>query len=57
VSVSEQWTLLEEDPERFRCPEGIADPGDFCFDLKDLEYGTQYTSDVSFNFTLLLQLG
>ncbi len=57
MSVSEQWTLLEEDPERFRCPEGIADPGDFCFDLKDLEYGTQYTSDVSFNFTLLLQLG
>uniref|UniRef100_A0A914W0E7 Fibronectin type-III domain-containing protein n=1 Tax=Plectus sambesii TaxID=2011161 RepID=A0A914W0E7_9BILA len=46
VSVSEQWIRMEEGPERFRCPESIADPGDYCFDLKDLEYGTQYTSDL-----------
>lgn len=45
--MSEQWTRIEEEPDFFRCPPSIADPGDFCFDLKDLEYGTQYTSDVN----------
>ena len=40
------WTRIEDTPSRFQCPAGIGNPGDFCYDLNDLQYGTQYTSDL-----------
>jgi hypothetical protein len=48
ISVSDKWIRIEESPKWFQCPETVADPEDFCYDLKDLNYGTQYSSDVSF---------
>lgn len=46
-SAGDQWTRVIEKPEHFQCPEGIADPEDFCYNLSQLSFGVQYTADVS----------
>uniref|UniRef100_A0A915Q6K3 Fibronectin type-III domain-containing protein n=1 Tax=Setaria digitata TaxID=48799 RepID=A0A915Q6K3_9BILA len=45
-SAGDQWTRIIESPEYFKCPEGIADPEDFCYDLSKLSFGVQYTADL-----------
>ncbi|MCP9258789.1 Receptor-type tyrosine-protein phosphatase F [Dirofilaria immitis] len=45
-SAGDQWTRIIETPEYFKCPEGIADPEDFCYDLIKLSFGVQYTADL-----------
>uniref|UniRef100_A0A1I8ELT0 Fibronectin type-III domain-containing protein n=1 Tax=Wuchereria bancrofti TaxID=6293 RepID=A0A1I8ELT0_WUCBA len=45
-SAGDQWTRIVEIPEYFKCPEGIADPEDFCYDLSKLSFGVQYTADL-----------
>ncbi|CAG9530835.1 unnamed protein product [Cercopithifilaria johnstoni] len=45
-STSDHWTRIIETPEYFKCPEGIADPEDFCYDLSKLSFGVQYTADL-----------
>ncbi|VDN03313.1 unnamed protein product [Thelazia callipaeda] len=50
-SASDQWTRVIEKPQYFKCPDGIADAEDFCFDLSKLSFGVQYTADVTFTST------
>ncbi|VDN93409.1 unnamed protein product [Brugia pahangi] len=45
-SAGDQWTRIIEIPEYFKCPEGIADPEDYCYDLSKLSFGIQYTADL-----------
>ncbi|EJD74869.1 hypothetical protein LOAG_17881 [Loa loa] len=45
-SAGDQWTRIIETPQYFKCPEGIADPEDFCYDLSKLSFGIQYTADL-----------
>jgi hypothetical protein len=45
-SDEREWTKVVHPPTQFQCPPGIAEADDYCYDLKDLEYGKQYTSDV-----------
>lgn len=47
ISATDNWERNEDRPERFQCPPGIGDPGDFCYDLSNLQFGIQYTADVS----------
>uniref|UniRef100_A0A914BWZ1 Fibronectin type-III domain-containing protein n=1 Tax=Acrobeloides nanus TaxID=290746 RepID=A0A914BWZ1_9BILA len=44
-STAKEWTRIMKPPSFFKCPDNIADANDFCYDLRDLEYGKQYTSD------------
>ncbi|KAI6240848.1 hypothetical protein M3Y99_00392200 [Aphelenchoides fujianensis] len=42
-----KWTTLMKSPRFFRCPPTVATRRDFCYDLKHLDYGKQYTEDQS----------
>ncbi|CDW52276.1 protein sidekick [Trichuris trichiura] len=58
LSSSDKWTTVENFPEEFECPVGIGDESDSCFDLVPLQFGVQYTADVSdiANFDIAYQL-
>lgn len=43
----DKWVEIVRPPQGFECPENIAEAEDFCYDLSDLKYGKQYTSNVS----------
>uniref|UniRef100_A0A915DIS7 Fibronectin type-III domain-containing protein n=1 Tax=Ditylenchus dipsaci TaxID=166011 RepID=A0A915DIS7_9BILA len=43
-SGQDKWTRIVQPPTFFKCPANIAESNDFCYDLRDLEYGKQYTS-------------
>lgn len=49
-SDEDEWKQIIKPPTEFRCRKNIAEPTDFCYDLKDLEYGKQYASKVSVVF-------
>ncbi|VDO74656.1 unnamed protein product [Heligmosomoides polygyrus] len=48
---SAHWTRVYGCPEDFRCPTGLADPADFCLQLRNLLFSVHYISRVSYNLT------
>ncbi|CAI5445350.1 unnamed protein product [Caenorhabditis angaria] len=46
-----KWTRLVAGTDHFMCPEGLADPQDYCFQLKDFFFGVHYISSISYELT------
>ncbi|CAD5222389.1 unnamed protein product [Bursaphelenchus xylophilus] len=42
----DKWVNVHKPASFFKCPKNVAATPDFCYDLRDLEYGQQYTSDL-----------
>ncbi|ULU01578.1 hypothetical protein L3Y34_001716 [Caenorhabditis briggsae] len=48
---SNKWIKLVGGPDHFECPRGIADPEDYCYQLKGLFFGVHYISSISYQLT------
>ncbi|CAB3401714.1 unnamed protein product [Caenorhabditis bovis] len=46
-----KWTRLNSGVEHFRCPDGIADPQDYCYELRGFFFGVHYISSISYELT------